>query len=118
MIKPTVDGRAVELNEVATLPDTAKEAGVHASTLCHHSRLPSHAACRMCFVDVEGRDRSRPAFITLARDGDAVATDSKALQDFRSNDAECCWHGLGVEEPSFERAEQRVTALGFDPRSR
>jgi len=88
MIRLTVNGRSVEVNDGATLLDAAREAGVHVSTLCFHPRLPSHAVCRMCLVDVEGSDKPEPACVTPAKDGDVVATDSSALQDYRRTNAE------------------------------
>ena len=88
MIQVTVNGRPVELNDGATLLDAAKAAGAHISTLCHHPRLPSHAVCRMCLVDVDGRTHPQPACVTPAQDRDVVQTDSKALQEFRRANAE------------------------------
>jgi NADH-quinone oxidoreductase subunit G len=64
MLELTVNGRHVALNDGATLLDAAREAGVHISTLCFHPRLPSHAVCRMCLVEVKGRDRPQPACVT------------------------------------------------------
>ena len=57
MIKLTINGRAVELNDGSTLLDAAREAGVYVPTLCYFPRLPSHAVCRMCLVDVNGEAR-------------------------------------------------------------
>ena len=88
MIKLTVNGRYVELNDGATLLDAAREAGVHVFTLCHYPRLPSHAVCRMCLVDVAGKDQPQPACVTPAKEGDVVETDSKVLQEFRKTNAE------------------------------
>jgi NADP-reducing hydrogenase subunit HndD len=88
MIKLTVNGRSVELNDGATLLDAARDAGVHVSTLCYYPRLPSHAVCRMCLVDVKGKEQPQPACITLAKEGDVVETDSGALQEFRKTNAE------------------------------
>lgn len=83
MIKLTVNGRRVELDEGATLLDAARGAGVHVPTLCYHPGLPAHAVCRMCLVEVEGQPEPQPACATLANDGDVVATDTPALQAFR-----------------------------------
>lgn len=86
MITLTVNGRSVELNDGSTLLDASREAGVYIPTLCHYPRLPSHAVCRLCLVNVEGEDRPQPACVTKAKDGDVVETDSKALQAFRKTD--------------------------------
>jgi NADP-reducing hydrogenase subunit HndD len=88
MIKLAVNGRRVELDDGATLLDAAREADVHVPTLCHHPRLPSHAVCRMCLVEIDGSAHPQPACVTVARDGDVVRTDSLALQEFRRANAE------------------------------
>ena len=83
MIQLSVNGRGVEVPEGATLLQAARTAGVHLATLCHHPRLPSHAVCRMCLVEVRGQSRPVPACVTPAEEGQAVRTDSPGLQDFR-----------------------------------
>jgi len=88
MIKLTVNGRSIALNEGSTLLDAAREAGVYIPTLCHYPRLPSHAVCRMCLVDVHGEAQPQPACVTNAKEGDIVETDSKDLQEFRKTNAE------------------------------
>ena len=88
MIQLTINGRSVELQDGSTLLDAAHAAGVHVPTLCHYPRLPSHAVCRMCLVDVGGHAQPQPACVTQAKDGDVVATDTKALQAFRKMDME------------------------------
>jgi NADH-quinone oxidoreductase subunit G len=86
MIKLTVNGRTVEVDEDSTLLDAARQAGVHIPTLCHYPRLPSHAVCRMCLVEVNGN--SQPACVTQANNGDVVETDTEELQAFRKTNAE------------------------------
>jgi len=83
LIQLSVNGRGVEVPEGATLLQAARTAGVHLATLCHHPRLPSHAVCRMCLVEVRGQSRPVPACVTPAEEGQAVRTDSPGLQDFR-----------------------------------
>ena len=85
MIKITVNNRKVEVNEDATLLDATREAGVYIPTLCHYPRLPSHAVCRMCLVNVEGESSPKPACVTQAKDGDIIETDSEDLQSFRKS---------------------------------
>ncbi|MES1982894.1 MAG: [FeFe] hydrogenase, group A [Pseudomonadota bacterium] len=88
MIKLTVNGRSVELNDGSTLLDAARKAGVYIPTLCYYPRLPSHAVCRMCLVDVDGESKPQPACVTMAKQGDIVETDSRDLQEFRKINAE------------------------------
>jgi NADH-quinone oxidoreductase subunit G len=86
MIRLTVNGRSVEVDDGLTLLDAAQAAGVHIPTLCHYPGLPSHAVCRMCLVDVEGEARPQPACVTKAKEGDRVVTDSDELRTFRRAD--------------------------------
>ena len=88
MIKLTVNGRSVELNDGSTLLDAARKAGVYIPTLCHYPRLPSHAVCRMCLVNIKDEAKPQPACNTKAKDGDVVETDSRDLQEFRKADAQ------------------------------
>ena len=61
MIKLTINERDVEVDDGSTLLDAARKAGVYIPTLCHHPRLPCHAVCRMCLVDIKGVTRPQPA---------------------------------------------------------
>lgn len=88
MIKLTVNGRRVELEDGASVLDAAKAAGVHVPTLCYYPGLPAHAVCRMCLVDIKGEPKPQPACSTLAKDGDVVETESEALNDFRRTNAQ------------------------------
>jgi len=87
-VELSVNGRSVRVDEGATLLDAARLAGVHVPTLCHYPRLPSHAVCRMCLVDVQGQRQPQPACVTKAKEGDVVETDSAGLRAFRETNAE------------------------------
>lgn len=88
MVHLTVNGRAVAVPEGTTLLEAARQAGVHVPTLCYHPRLPAQAVCRMCLVEVQGQPRPVPACNTPVQDGQAVETDTPALQSFRQMNAE------------------------------
>ncbi|HWW68603.1 MAG TPA: [Fe-Fe] hydrogenase large subunit C-terminal domain-containing protein, partial [Duganella sp.] len=88
MVTLTVNGISVEVQDGATYLDAARAAGVHIPTLCFHPRLPSHAVCRMCLVEVAGQSRPQPACITPAKPGDVVETASSQLRQFRALDAQ------------------------------
>ncbi|WP_024851245.1 [FeFe] hydrogenase, group A [Hydrogenovibrio kuenenii] len=88
MIKVTVNGRSVNLDDGATLLDAAREADVHIPTLCYYPRLPSHAVCRLCLVNVSSENKPQPACKTKAKNGDIVETDTKELIEYRKADAQ------------------------------
>jgi len=88
MINLIVNGKPVAVSDGATLLDAARRAGIHIPTLCYTPRLPAHAVCRMCLVEVSGHVHPQPSCITAAREGDVVQTDTAALEQFRQADAE------------------------------
>jgi len=88
MIKLKINDREVEVNAGSTLLDATRAAGVHVPTLCHYPRLPSHAVCRMCLVEVQGQDRPQAACVTPACANDVVETDTEALREFRRTNGE------------------------------
>lgn len=88
MIHLVVNGKPVEVGDGATLLDAAQAAGVHVPTLCYYPRLPAHAVCRMCLVEVAGAAHPQPACVTRASEGDNVVTDSTELEAFRRSNLE------------------------------
>jgi iron-only hydrogenase group A len=88
MIKLTVNGKTVVVNDGSTLLDAATQLGVHIPTLCYYPRLPTHAVCRMCLVKVAGESKPQPACKTKAKQGDIIETDTPELQEFRKADAQ------------------------------
>ena len=53
-----IDGREVEAEEGMTILGAAQRAGIVIPTLCHHEKLESYGACRICTVEVETRGRT------------------------------------------------------------
>lgn len=88
MIQATINGRTVRVQEGTTILHAAKDAGVHIPTLCYYPRLPSHAVCRLCLVNVQGEKAPLPACRTPVADGAVIETDSAALIEFRKTDAQ------------------------------
>jgi bidirectional [NiFe] hydrogenase diaphorase subunit len=53
-----IDGKEVEAKVGMTILDAARSAGITIPTLCHHEKLESYGACRICTVEVETRGRT------------------------------------------------------------
>jgi NADH dehydrogenase/NADH:ubiquinone oxidoreductase subunit G len=53
-----IDGREVQATETMTILDAARRAGISIPTLCHHEKLQSYGACRICTVEVEAGGRT------------------------------------------------------------
>ena len=53
-----IDGRDVEAEQGMTVLEAARSAGISIPTVCHHEKLESYGACRICVVEVETRGRT------------------------------------------------------------
>ena len=79
----TIDGKKVYGNPGQTILEVAKENGIHIPTLCHHPRLPSIGACRVCVVDVGREDRLEAACTTPISQGMRVETRNERVNNAR-----------------------------------
>jgi NADH dehydrogenase/NADH:ubiquinone oxidoreductase subunit G len=53
-----IDGREVEARQGMTIFEAAQNAGIFIPTLCHHKKLESYGACRICTVEIDNRGRT------------------------------------------------------------
>jgi formate dehydrogenase major subunit len=83
MIKLTIDGKTIEVQEGTTVLEAAEKAGVYVPTLCHHPQLTPYGGCRLCMVDVEGARTLQPSCTLPASDGMVVTTNSQKVLDAR-----------------------------------
>ncbi len=83
MPRLTIDGRAVEVADTATILDAATSAGIDVPTVCADPRLVPSGACRVCVVTVDGRDRPVTACTMPVHDGMTVETATPALVGLR-----------------------------------
>ena len=57
MIKLTINGESVEVNEGTTILEAARKVNIDIPTLCFLKEINAIGDCRMCVVEVEGRRR-------------------------------------------------------------
>ena len=79
----TMDGRRIEFEGRPTLLELARANGVHVPSLCDHPALAPFGACRLCLVEVEGRNRPVPSCHVAAEDGMVVVTAGPKLEALR-----------------------------------
>ncbi len=137
----TIDGRAVRAAEGATILEAARDAGIRIPTLCYLKDVSAIASCRVCVVEVAGRDHPVPACATPVREGMEVTTDSPKIAAYRrvALDLILSDHGLdstrycfscnkngacelqalcreyGVLEPTAPKASRREPVLDANP---
>src|SRR5579859_7753487 len=71
-----IGGKAVTVDNGATVMDAATKLGIFVPHFCYHRKLSIAANCRMCLVQVEKAPKPLPACATPATEGMKVQTHS------------------------------------------
>jgi len=77
----TIDGKEVPFQEGQTIMQAATAANVYIPHLCHHPDYQPHGSCKLCTVNVDGRNCTACTF--PAMEGQQVLNSSKQLSDDR-----------------------------------
>jgi len=73
----SIDGQAVAFEEGQTIMDAAMAAGIYIPHLCHNPEFKPHGSCKLCTVNVNGRN---VASCTMpAVEGQQVLSDTEEL---------------------------------------
>ena len=80
MVKLFIDGMPIEANDGITILEAAKLVKVNIPTLCYLKEINEIGACRICVVEVEGRDRLVAACNTPIEEGMQVHTNSEKIR--------------------------------------
>jgi formate dehydrogenase major subunit len=81
----TVDGRAVTVAEGTSVMRAAAEAGISIPKLCATDSLDAFGSCRVCLVEIDGRNGYPASCTTEVEEGMVVLTQSRELDELRSN---------------------------------
>ena len=76
MVKLTINGLPVAVEDGTTILEAAQAAGIFIPHLCYLKGINDIGACRVCSVDVEGELSLVPACNTAVREGMKVITNS------------------------------------------
>ncbi|MDO4290626.1 MAG: [FeFe] hydrogenase, group A [Eggerthellaceae bacterium] len=85
MVELTIDGARVEVEGGATILDACRAAGVEIPTLCFFEGLNDIGACRVCVVEVEGKNRLAAACNTAVWPDMVVHTDTERVRAARKS---------------------------------
>ena len=81
MIKIIVDNRELEVSEGSNLLNVCLENGIYIPNLCYMKGMENNpSSCRMCFVEIEGRDAPVTSCSVKVGDGMVVKTDTVAVR--------------------------------------
>ncbi|MFP4446719.1 MAG: 2Fe-2S iron-sulfur cluster-binding protein [Desulfosudaceae bacterium] len=84
MVTLYIDDWQIEAEEGISVLRAALDAEIYIPNLCWVKGMPHPpASCRLCFVEVEGRDRPVTACTTTVEEGMVVTTTSEAVRDLQ-----------------------------------
>ena len=86
MVNLTIDGRKISVEENTTIMEAARQNGIPIPSLCYLKGINEIAACRVCVVELEGKNRLITACNNVAEEGMVIYTNSpKVRKDRRIN---------------------------------
>lgn len=99
MVNLSINGRNISVRDGATILESARENGIDIPTLCFQKGLFADSMCRICMVEVEGKNRLMPACSTKVREGMVIQTESDKCIDSRKTtlDFICQHHRMDCE---------------------
>jgi len=81
----TVDGQPVTVAAGASVMRAAAEVGIKVPKLCATDSLDAFGSCRVCLVEIDGRKGYPASCTTEVEEGMVVHTQSRELDELRSN---------------------------------
>ena len=98
MIRLTVDGHELEVEEGTTILGACTEAAIDTPTICWAPNLTPVNVCRVCVVEVEGSRALVPACSRPVEDGMVVHTDSDRVRHSRKIVLEFLGSGVDLSQ--------------------
>src|SRR5271155_5668096 len=83
MITLTIDGQSVTVPEGTSIMRAAMEAGTQIPKLCATDMVDAFGSCRMCLIEIEGRNGTPASCTTPAMQGLVVHTQPERLKKLR-----------------------------------
>ena len=112
MIKFTLNGQAVEVEEGTTILKAAQEQGINIPTLCFHPAIEPYQVCRVCLVEMkkDGRSILVPSCGYKVEEGTEVFTDSERVIKRRKMIVEL----ILAQAPNSEKVRGIAEKLGIE----
>ncbi|HPC05556.1 MAG TPA: 2Fe-2S iron-sulfur cluster-binding protein [Anaerolineaceae bacterium] len=82
-ISLTINGQQLAAEAGQTVLQAARANDIYIPTLCDYAGLPPHGSCRLCIVQVKGRNITPTACTTLVEEGMVVETDTPLVKELR-----------------------------------
>ncbi len=102
-MKITINGKAIEVPAGTTILNAARQHGIMIPTLCYWEKLNEVAACRICVVEVKGKDRLVAACNTEVEEGMEVLVNSQRVLAARKHNLALILSGHDCHCPTCAR---------------
>jgi predicted molibdopterin-dependent oxidoreductase YjgC len=83
VIELKIDGQGIQIRSGATVMEAARENGIDIPHICYHPELTISGGCRLCMVEIEGRNAAAVSCGLLCENGMVVQTQSEQLTKIR-----------------------------------
>src|SRR5882724_7360028 len=83
MVTLTIDGKQITVPEGTSIMRAAMEAGTQIPKLCATDIVHAFGSCRLCLVEIEGRNGTPASCTTPVSPGMIVHTQTGRLKDIR-----------------------------------
>lgn len=84
-INLNIDGQKVTVEKGSTILDAAKKINIKIPTLCHHEDLCVAGNCRVCIVEIEGKNKLEASCATPAEEGMVIRTNTPKIRTARKD---------------------------------
>ena len=88
MVKLTMDGNVIEVNDGLTILEAAKLHHINIPHLCYLKDLNEIGACRICMVEIEGKYKLITSCNTVVQEGMILYTNSPKVRETRKMNVE------------------------------
>lgn len=88
MVNLTIDGKQITVEENTTIMEAAAQNGIPIPKLCYLKDINEIAACRVCVVELEGKDRLITSCNNVAEEGMVIYTNSPKVRRNRRTTVE------------------------------
>ena len=88
MVNLTIDGREITVKENTTIMEAASQNGIPIPKLCYLKGINEIAACRVCVVELEGKEKLITSCNNIAKEGMVIHTNSPKVRRHRRTTVE------------------------------
>lgn len=88
MVNLTIDGISLRVPEGTTIMEAAKSAGIYIPHLCYLKGINEISACKVCMVEIKGKQKMVTACSTEVSEGIEIFTSSPRVRQIRRTNVE------------------------------